>query len=409
MLRVELRAAHPGMSLALAVRNPRDVTKTLLKIGYELDQVTITRLEDLGVKSVWVRCPGLEMLRKFFNEDVINSQAVVVGHIAEAFVDLQKEVNTKLPYQKYRRSIRDLIHNLVRNPRAAIFMDSIDVAGDGDLMSHSSSVTYLSLLMGLKLEGYLVRQRRRINPIIAKEVTAVGLGAMLHDVGVVNLPEGVYERYLETLDDTDPDWREHPALGYNMVRGQIEPSATTILLNHHQRFNGTGYAGEGFPVLEGEKIHVFARIVAVANQFDRMHNPPNRAQQPVVGVLKEILKDDVKSGFDPHVLRALLSVVPPYPPGAVVHLSDGRVGICIDHTPADPCRPMVQIIEDINDLGPNLVPTDEVVYLTAQDESLFVTHCDGQEVSHLNFPRPTLMNESISGLILKKRGKVGLL
>ena len=93
----------------------------------------------------------------------------------------------------------------------------------------------------------------------------------------------------------------------------------------------------------------------------------------------------------------------------VVRLSDGRVGICIDHTPADPCRPVVQIIEDIADVGPDLVPTDEVVQLTAHDEGLYVTHCDGQEVAHLNFPRPTLMRESIEGLILKKRGKVGLL
>ena len=91
----------------------------------------------------------------------------------------------------------------------------------------------------------------------------------------------------------------------------------------------------------------FARIVGLADQFDRMLHPPHDPLQPTVSVLKQLLCDEMLQQFDPHVMRSLLSVVPPYPPGSLVRLSDGRGGVCIDHVPADPCRPEVLIVPDI--------------------------------------------------------------
>ena len=257
MLRVELRAAEPGMELALPVRNPKDLGKVLLRIGYTLNDPTIARLQQLGIPSVWVRCPSLDVLCKFFKEEIIASQDKIVHKIASTFENLKNQVNSKLPYYTYRKSIRELIDNLVRNPRAAMFLDSLHDSGVNGLVGHSSRVTYVSLLMGLKLEGYLVRQRKRIHPVIAKEVTAMGLGAMLHDVGVVELPEEIYTHYLETGDESDPQWQQHPSLGYDMVRSGIDPSAATIVLNHHQRYDGSGYAGQRAPVLQQDRIHVF--------------------------------------------------------------------------------------------------------------------------------------------------------
>ena len=409
VLRVDLCDARQGMMLALPVRHPRDLNNILLKVGYPLNKKTISRLEELGVSNVWIRYPSLEILAKFFNEEIINSQIRVVNQITDAFANLQTQVNAKVPYNDYRKSIRTLIHQLVRNPRAAMFLGDVAETKRNGLISHSSAVTYLSLLMGLKLEGYLVRQRRRIHPVHAKEVTAMGLGAMMHDVGIIQLPDDVYQKHLETEDESDPAWQEHPSIGYDMVRGHIEPSAATVVLHHHQRFDGSGYAGHGKPVVEGERIHIFARIVAVADQFDQMRNPPNLPPQPTVGVLKALLSDEMARKFDPQVLRALLAVVPPYPPGSMVRLSDGRSGICIDHIPLDPCRPVVQVITEDERLNPNAALPGEAVHLFEQNEDLHVTHCDGYDVSELNFPRPALMKKNTDGLIIKQKGRIGLL
>jgi len=409
VLRVDLPDAKPGMELALPVRNPRKIENILLRVGYTLDKQAIVRLDQMGIRNVWVRCPGLGALSKFYNEDIINTQTEIMQQITGTFERLKDQVNTKLPYQSYRKSMSELIHHLIGNPRAAIYLDNMADCGRSALITHISSVTYLSLLMGLKLEGYLVRQRKRINPVIAKEVIALGLGAMLHDIGVIALPDKVYLRFLETGDGADVEWQQHPALGYEIVRGNIDPSAATIVMNHHQRFDGSGYAGPDTPILEGERIHVFARIVALADQFDLMLNPPHKKPRTVVTVLTELLSREMSPKFDPHVMRALLSVVPPYPPGSRVRLSDGRCGVCIDHTPADPCRPVVQIVPDIDHIDPRDSIPGDLVELYEESNSLYVTECNGTDVSTQNFSKPSIMHDHMKGLILKRKGKVGLL
>jgi HD-GYP domain-containing protein (c-di-GMP phosphodiesterase class II) len=280
---------------------------------------------------------------------------------------------------------------LIHNPQAALFLDGLVESGDDELMAHSSAVTYLSLLMGLKLAGYLVRQRRRMDAARATGVTSLGLGAMLHDIGVPLLDEDVRQRYMASGDEYDEQYRQHVALGYELVQGNIEPSAATVVLNHHQRCNATDYSGAGRPVLEGQRIHVFARIAGLADAFDRLRRPVNAPPRPTVYALATLLAQDVLVGFDPQVVRALLAVVPPYPPGSMVQLSDGRWAVPISHRVDDPCRPSVQIIPDPATLGGDDVPLDEQVDLTQHSpDALYVTHSDGQDVDSMNFTVPDL-------------------
>jgi HD-GYP domain-containing protein (c-di-GMP phosphodiesterase class II) len=260
-------------------------------------------------------------------------------------------------------------------------------------------VTYLSLLMGLKLEGYLVRERRHVNPARAKEVTNLGLGAMLHDIGVTALEPEVRQSYEQTGDETDPAWREHTAIGYRMVRGRMDPSAATVVLNHHQRYDGSGYTGADFPVLAEHSIHVFARIVAVADQFDRFRNPVGLPDQPTVWVLGAMTSEPLREQFDPQVLQALLTVVPPYPPGSIVRLSDGRHAVCIDHNPTEPCRPVVQIIPDPKDLDVDDLPVGPIINLSEQPKRLCVVEHEGYDVREMNFDPPAPLASSVKQLV----------
>jgi len=69
-----------------------------------------------------------------------------------------------------------------------------------------------------------------------------------------------------------------------MVHGEVEPSAATVVLNHHQQYDGSGYSGEGNAALDGQQIHVLARIVALTDQFDRTRHlidgPSEAASEP---------------------------------------------------------------------------------------------------------------------------------
>lgn len=390
MLRIEVMRAKEGMRLALPVQNPRSPSRVLLKVGFELTQEIIDKLKEQNIRSVWVRYPSLAFLEQFVDAQAVKVQSEVVAQIASTFETLQNQSAAKLSYDVYTQALRQMVDYLASHPQAAVFLGDISEACD-DLMRHSSSVTYLSLLIGMKLESYMVKERRHVPPARAKEVTKLGLGAMLHDIGITQLSPEVRRRYHTTGDDSDFDWQEHPALGFAMVRGKVDPTAATVVLNHHQRYDGSGYAGADYPVLSQHGIHVFARIAAVADQFDMLRYPHRGAPQPTVAVLHEMLSEPMRSTFDPQVLGALLAVAPPYPPGSIVRLSDGRYAVCIDHHPGDPCRPTVQIIPDPDNLDVDDLPPGETIDLSELPHRLSVAEHEHYNVSDLNFEPPAFV------------------
>ena len=167
------------------------------------------------------------------------------------------------------------------------------------------------------------------------------------------------------------------------MRGRIEPTAAIVVLHHHQRYDGGGYAGKDFPVQQGEGIHIFARIAAVADVFTRLSAPSGGESMPQVWALNAMLSDKLRARFDPNVLRALVEVVPPYPPGSRVTLSDGNEAIVIDHHINDPCKPTVQRLPD-NALPMPGQPLGKTVSLREQAK-LSIVACDGKRTASYNF------------------------
>ena len=388
MLRVNIRNAKPGMVLALPVRNPAAISNVLLKIGYPLEGLTIKRLAELDVRVVWVKYPSLTCLDEFISDKVVQAHGDLIHDVASVLDRVQTRAAAKMGYSLYAESVGRLVGALVSNPRAALFLGELADGGAGDLMRHSSTVSYLSLLMGLKLGGYLVQQRRHIDPARASEVTNLGLGAMLHDIGVPQLPEATRLLCEQTGSDLDPLWREHTVLGYNTVRGGVTPSAATIVLNHHQRVDGSGYAGSQTPVLAGNAIHVFARIVGLADAFDELQFPANAPARPTVQVLQQLLQPPVAKQFDEQALRALLSVAPPFPPGSSLRLSDGQWAVAVDHNVNEPCRPTVQPLPGPASPAADTGRAGQLLDLSHCSETLQVVECDGQDVTDAIFEMP---------------------
>ena len=389
MLRVNIRNAKEGMVLALPVRHPAALNQVLLKIGYPLEDTSVRRMAELGVRVVWVKYPSLACLDRFISEKVVEAHSNLIHSVASAFEGAQAKATPKMGYDTYIESIGKLINALVSNPHAAVFIGELNDGNAGDLMRHSSTVSYLSLLMGLKLGGYLVQQRKHIDSARAAEVTNLGLGAMQHDIGVMQLPDPTRELYGQSGSDLDPLWRDHTSLGYNSVRGNIAPSAATVILNHHQRIDGSDYAGGQTPILSGNTIHVFARIVGLADAFDELQFPVNGPTLPTVRVLQHLLQSAVAEQFDQQVLRVLLSVVPPFPPGSVLRLSDGQWAVAVDHNIDDPCRPLVQLLDGPASSSADKGTQGQFMDLTHCADDLHVVECDDHDVAEAIFEVPT--------------------
>jgi len=394
------------MVLALPVFHPGSGDRVLLKPSYRLDDSIIGRLQKMKIDQVWIRYPRLDAVSKYINADLVGQKAQMAAKLRQTFEGLQAEANAAVPVGMYISSLGAVINELLENPAAVIF---IDEAGEAypDTINHCLRVAYLSVLIGMKLDAYLVRERWRLNPKRAKQVGNLGLGAALHDVGLLRLPKQVAEKHADPDDLDDPQWQKHAQLGYEMLGRRVDPSARAIVLHHHQHFDGSGFPpapaeiqagqdsegeGAGRTGQRGHRIHVYARIVCVANVYDRLRTAGGADRLPAVEAIRRMLEPPYVHWFDPVVLDAFLKVTPPYPPGLIVKLNDGREVVAIEHHPDDPCRPTVQVLDPSVMASPNAEAGGEgelELIDLRETPHLHVAEAEGRDVAEMNF-HPTL-------------------
>lgn len=426
MLRVPIGQAKAGMVLAQGVPHPAVPRAFLLRAGAALEDRAIAKLAQLGIHEVWIRYPGLEDLVQYVNPGFQNACRELTSNLSATFDTAMMQSRVELEFHDYRRAVVGMLERIAENPRAAIFVN--DLGGPGSAAArHGSAVCAISLLMGLKLDFYLVKERARMSSQRAKELAPLGVGAMLHDIGMTRLSPEVSSRWAATGNEDDVQWREHAQLGFDLVKEQLEPAAAGIVLHHHQRWNGTGFPcipsldGTCIPP-RGSHIHVFARIVAAADLFDRLRHgaapcPEGRARAksdashpgaatspesnkgdasqadatprpgpalPAVCALAQLRKEPYKDWLDPMVFRALLAVAPPYPPGSLVKLTDGREAAVTAWSVEDPCRPTVEILNALTPEPRRGEAPRQRLDLRA-NPTLSIAAIDGHDVTKHNF------------------------
>jgi two-component system cell cycle response regulator len=186
-----------------------------------------------------------------------------------------------------------------------------------ELESPSASIRLAGLVDRLELkEGYAGEHTAAVSALalaIAKELKlsaaerrCVELGALLHDVGKLSIPDRVLTKPgpLNELEWTA--MRRHAALGERLLAHILDQAAVlAIVRSHHERWDGSGYP-DG---MSGDEIPLAARIVAVADAFQAMIEPrPYRAPRTPASALEEISSQSGRQ-FDPVCVKALRAVV----------------------------------------------------------------------------------------------------
>jgi HD-GYP domain-containing protein (c-di-GMP phosphodiesterase class II) len=384
MLRVIVRQARPGMTLARSIINPRQTEQVLLSAGYKLDARTIARLHELGVYDLWINFDGLEFLDDLFSPALTTHQQRLCETLQESFQQQARHCDVALPVQQYKGVVEDLVFTLMRSAATLPFM-SVLTGVDDALLRHSSEVCVLSLMLGLRLDAYLIEQRKhRMNCRYAKEVVNLGLGCMLHDVGELQLPESDREsrRSLFETAERGGEWQRHAELGFTALRGQIDASAATILLNHHQHFDGSGFprAPRKEEPQAGHQIHVFARIAMAADTLQNLLHEDG-VPQPTVKALWKIQQSPLRQWIDPVVLEALLAVVHPFIPGMLVTLSNRKHAIVTRTNENFPCYPEVAIINGQNLLSESHSADPRETVDLSKEKKLHIQAVDGSTVT----------------------------
>jgi HD-GYP domain-containing protein (c-di-GMP phosphodiesterase class II) len=199
-----------------------------------------------------------------------------------------------------------------------------------DLTYHSMWTALIAIKIGKNLGIEAKRQ---------KELFMAGL---LHDVGLLLIPEEILRKERESFRSEMEEIKRHPEKGHMILKKLGEPYHYLLEVSYqeHERVDGSGY-----PLgLKGNEIGLFPQIIGIADTYEAMtHNRPYRVRKLPLYVIKEIV-ETMKGKFNPKILKALLEAITLYPVGSYVRLNNKEVGRVIASMGGSHFRHVVQVL-----------------------------------------------------------------
>lgn len=160
-----------------------------------------------------------------------------------------------------------------------------------DYSRHAMNVANLASEIGAEL-GVSAAQRKKLR-----------MAGLIHDVGMMSLPRDVADSDKPLSHEEMLVVKQHPRIGREIAQAaNFDASVQEAVLNHHERMDGSGYAG-----LRGDQVSLDARILAVCEVFDSMtHREYYGGRSTLQEAVAEMHKN---SGtlYDRDVVRALLA------------------------------------------------------------------------------------------------------
>lgn len=328
-----------------------DKGRVLLNHGIQLTDSLVKRLIDNQVIAVHIHdsyssdeivdviSPDLRLKAVKEIRDVFKNVRLQVEKSISTLSHDKNQLNKKLHLmvdQKYLKDldgiISDMINEITNNKDAMVGL--VDIKNmQSFVYQHSIQVTVLSLLIGasLKMNKYMLKD--------------LAIGAMLHDIGLTFLSKDLIIYKHTFTDEEKTTYQSHAQLGFDFIKDNTNLSvhARMGILQHHEEYSGNGY-----PLgLSGENIHLNARIICVANTYDKMSSGVTGILIPPNEIIEFIMGNSGKGRmFDFEIANHFVRKVVPFPIGSHVLLSTGKRAIVVNYNPSHPLRPYLKILID---------------------------------------------------------------
>lgn len=190
---------------------------------------------------------------------------------------------------------RDPLHTLELGlpPVVHRFVEALELK-DPITRDHVVRTAELAVRVGEKLE------------LAPRQLRYLGLGALLHDIGKLEVPDEILNKPGRLTDDEYLAIQRHTEAGDEILRSvdSLTPAAPFVR-SHHERLDGNGYPDGR----AGNEIPLEARVIAVCDAYDAMAH----TRQYRTGMGHEravaILREHAGSQWDPTVVEALISTL----------------------------------------------------------------------------------------------------
>ena len=178
----------------------------------------------------------------------------------------------------------------------------------------------------------------------AEAIDDIVLGALLHDCGMLRIPDTILKKDGPLSDTEMRTVAAHTIYGYKAVLSEFmyTEHVAQLVLQHHERWDGKGYPNG----LNQGSIEQGARIIAVVDAFVAMTaERVYRSAHLGYDAMKTLLSDKSRR-FDYEVIKAMIQSVGVYPIGSVVLMNDTSIARIAGIVPEAPLRPLIRILID---------------------------------------------------------------
>ncbi len=231
--------------------------------------------------------------------------------------------------ERVKRVVNSMVDSILRNQDALASLTRMRGLDEYTFV-HSLDVCILSLSLA-----------RHLN-LSREEMMEVGIGALLHDVGKMKLPTQVLKKP-DTLSENEwVEVRKHPVYSLEIMersQGIPEPSKQ-LALQHHERYNGSGYPFG----LKGDTIGTYGQIVGIIDLYDAIttDRPYQKAIQPHEAIRQ--IYEMGKGEFNRLMVERFIQCIGIYPFGTLILMDTEEMGIVCGVKPDALLRPNVLVI-----------------------------------------------------------------
>ena len=325
---------QPGMKLGRKIINR--TRNSMLQKGVILTETHIERLKKNGYLGAYIA--------DSFSDEV-EIQETISEKTLEAGIDAVAEANIGSIISVASELVND-ISSLDR-----ISVDMMDLRSYDDYTYHHS----------VNVAVYAVAVATRMG-LVGDQIQEIAVAALCHDLGKSRIDPDIINKKERLTDEEFEEIKRHPKYSYDMLYSNpvISPLVRQAVICHHENENGSGYPyGKS-----GEEIPLYAKIIHAVDVYDALtsRRPYKEPYAPVEAL--EYMIGGVNILFDKKVVEAMQNVIPAYPPGMDVELSNGERAVVVAHT-NQALRPRIKIYETENEVDLSTDLHYRMVFITA--------------------------------------------
>lgn len=247
-------------------------------------------------------------------------------------ISINLEHDIKIDMHKAHEVVDTLCESVIRNPDAALLLAQLKTTGK-ELYDSA-----------IKTSVHLLAFGRHLG-LPRKELSILGLGGLMMDIGKLRLPKEIQHKRNMALTPTERKlMKRHIAYGEEIVAklSDIPEEVIKILLQHHERENGNGH-----PLgLYANQMHAYARMAAIVDCYEELiWGDTDMPGMKPFHALKE-LKENAQNGLNYSLVEQFAQCVGMFPVGSLIELNTGEIAIVLTHNRTQRFLPCIMIICD---------------------------------------------------------------